>query len=164
MMTQLKSIGIVASLHLHPKKSGESMIPVTSIDVEAGKGIVGNGRYFDRRNRTGQPAKRQVTLIERAQIADHGQALGILIESGRVRSNIETTGIDLIALIGQRVRVGTAILEFYEARTPCSKMDAICHGLRARMENERQGVLAMVIQPGRIAVGDSIAPVSPVAG
>ena len=140
------------------------MIPVTSIDVEADKGIMGNGRYFGRRSLAGQPGKRQVTLIEREQIAEHGNALSISINPGVVRSNIETTDIDLIALIGQRARVGTAILEFYEARTPCSKMDAVCTGLRSRMENGRQGVLAKVIHSGCVAIGDSIAPINPAAG
>ena len=158
MASPLNSTGHVASLHLHPEKSGGAMIRVASIDVEVDKGICGNGRYFGRRSRTGQPGNRQVTLIEREQVREHEIALHTLIEPGIVRSNIETTDIDLTALIGQRVRVGTAIFEFYEARTPCSKMDAICDGLRARMENQRQGVLARVIQSGRICTGDSIMP------
>lgn len=164
MTSPSKKTGHVASLHLHPAKAGAAMISVTSIDVETDKGIMGNGRYFGRRSLGGQPGKRQVTLIEREQIAEHGNALHISIGPGVVRSNIETTDIDLMALIGQRVRVGTAILEFYEARTPCSKMDAICTGLRSIMENGRQGVLAKVIQSGRVAIGDSIAPINSAAG
>lgn len=139
------------------------MTPVSSIEVEADKGIAGNGRYFDRRRSTGGPGKRQVTLIEREQIDAHGKTLGISIEPGVVRSNIETKNIDLIALVGRQVRVGTVVLEFYEARTPCAKMDVVCRGLRAEMEHQRQGVLARVIQSGRIRAGDSIRP-DPVTG
>jgi MOSC domain-containing protein YiiM len=37
-------------------------------------------------------------------------------------------------------------------------MDAVCAGLRALMENQRQGVLAEVIRSGRICVNDPIKP------
>jgi MOSC domain-containing protein YiiM len=48
------------------------------------------------------------------------------------------------------------VLRLYEPRTPCEKMDAICPGLRHLMENGRLGVLAEVVLPGRILVGDAI--------
>ncbi len=150
-MSAPKPLGQVASLHLHPAKGGESLTAVESIHVVAGKGIEGNPRYFKRGSR------RQVTLIEREQIAEHAQALGALeFAPGAVRSNIETTGIDLIALIGQQVSVGEAVLDFYAPRTPCEKMNALCPGLRERMEDNRQGVLAQVVRSGTIRVGDQI--------
>lgn len=152
--------GTVASLHLHPVKSGEPLRAVNSIEVVAERGILDNGRYFGRLSRsTAQPSKRQVTLMEREQIAEHATALGLeTISPGLVRSNIETSGVDLIALIGQEVRVGEALLFFYEARTPCEKMDRICQGLRALMDERRQGVLAQVVRGGVIRVGDAIVP------
>ncbi len=152
--------GTVASLHLHSREPGEPFQAVKQIEVVAQKGIVNNPRYFGRVSRSsGQPSNRQVTLIEREQIAEHAVALGMLtIPPGTVRSNIETEGIDLIALLGREVRVGTATLLFYEPRTPCSKMDAICTGLRKSMEEKRQGVLAQVLQSGVIKVGDPLTP------
>ena len=124
------------------------------------KGISGDARYFGRVSReTGQPSRRQVTLIEREQIAEHAVALGLpTIAPGAVRSNIETTGINLMALLGREIEIGEAVLRLYAAREPCAKMDAICEGLRARMMNERQGVLAEVVRSGRVRVGDSICP------
>ena len=150
--------GTVASLHLHPARSGEPLRAVDSIEVVAEQGIVGNGRYFGRRSRsTGQPSKRQVTLIERELVAEHAATLSLeTIDPGVVRSNIEAVGVDLIALLGREVRVGEAVLLFYEARTPCEKMDRICQGLRALMEDRRQGVLAQVVRGGVIRVGDLI--------
>jgi MOSC domain-containing protein YiiM len=35
-------------------------------------------------------------------------------------------------------------------------MDAICQGLRARMMDQRQGVLAEVVCSGKVRVGDRI--------
>ncbi len=151
-------MGRVASLHLHPEKGGEPLRAVDAIELVEEKGIVGNGRYFGRiKKETGTPSRRQVSLIEREQIADHAMALGP-IAPGAVRSNIETSGIDLIALVGRTVRIGTAELHLYEARKPCGKMDAIFNGLRERMENDRQGVMARVTKSGAIRVGDAIEP------
>jgi hypothetical protein len=151
-------VGRIVSLHLHPEKSGEPLRPVTSMEFVAGKGIVGNGRYFGRLSRTtGNPSLRQVTLIEREQLAEHAAVLGLQsLPPGSVRSNIETEGVQLVALLGRRVRVGTGVLLFYEAREPCEKMDALCVGLRALMGHQRQGVLAQVIEPGVATVGDRI--------
>jgi MOSC domain-containing protein YiiM len=101
-----------------------------------------------------------VTLIEREMIASHATTFGVeMIGAGEVRSNIETTGVDLLALVGHDVQVGEAIVHFYAPRTPCAKMDALIPGLREAMENGRQGVLAFVVQSGAVVVGDVIRPI-----
>jgi MOSC domain-containing protein YiiM len=155
--------GKVSSLHLHPQEPGEPLTAVQSIDLVEGKGIQGNPRYFGRMSRsTGKPSRRQVTLIEREQIAEHAVTLGLeSISPGAVRSNIETDGVDLISLIGREVRIGDAVVFLYAPRDPCEKMDAICQGLREQMMNSRQGVLAEVVRSGRVQVGDAIIAVSP---
>ena len=154
--------GKVASLHLHPQEPGESLTAVQSIELVEGKGIQGNPRYFGRVSRsTGKPSRRQVTLIEREQISEHAVTLGLeSISPGAVRSNIETNGIDLISLIGREIQIGGAVIFLYAPRDPCEKMDAICQGLRERMMNSRQGVLAEVVRSGRVQVGDAITAVS----
>jgi PAS domain-containing protein len=150
--------GRVVSLHLHPGEPGAPLMSVDFIEVAPDKGIVGEPRYFGRiSSTTGKPSRRQVSLIEREQIAEHAAALGLqTISPGAVRSNIETVGVDLVALIGEEVQIGDAVLYLYEPRTPCAKMDAICTGLRALMENSRQGVLARVVKRGHIRVNDAI--------
>jgi MOSC domain-containing protein YiiM len=152
------SSGRVASLHLHPQESGDLLQAVSEIEVIADKGILGEPRYFGRLSRkTGKPARRQVSLMEREQIAEHAATLGVQsIPPGAVRANIETEGIDLISLIGKQIQIGDAILFLYEARTPCEQMDAICIGLRSLMENSRQGVMAEVVRSGKIRAWDSI--------
>jgi MOSC domain-containing protein YiiM len=144
--------GRVASLHLHPVEPGEPLQTVSQIEVVAGKGIAGEPRYFGKLSRkTGQPSRRHLSLIEREQIAEHAATLGLQsIPPGVVRANIETTGIDLIKLIGKQIQIGDAILFVYEARKPCQRMDDICVGLRNLMENNRQGVMAEIIHSGTI--------------
>src|SRR5439155_25807036 len=100
-----ESIGRVESLHLHPQVPGAPLESVTAIDLVQGKGIVDNPRYYGRISRDrGQPSKRQVTLIEREQVTEHAAKLGLqTIPPGAVRSNIETSGIDLVALVGREI-------------------------------------------------------------
>lgn len=157
-LNTIAATGRVASLHLHPPEPDGPLTNVGEIELVTAKGISGNPRYFDRTSKsTGKPSRRQVSLIAREQIAEHAAALGLeTIPPGVVRANIETSGIDLMQLVGQNVAIGRAILHFYEARTPCSKMDAICAGLRQEMEDGRQGVMAEVIQGGHISLGDEI--------
>src|SRR5439155_7043370 len=93
------SSGRVASLHLHPREPGEPLSSVQAVEVVQGKGVLDNPRYFGRTSKsTGQPSRRQVSLIERQQIAEHAATLGLKsIPPGAVRSNIETSGIDLVS-------------------------------------------------------------------
>jgi MOSC domain len=150
--------GMVASLHLHPTEAGAPLAATEAIELIAGKGVLGEPRYFGKlSSSTGQPSRRQVSLIECEQIAEHATALGLQgIPPGVVRSNIETEGIALVPLVGRQVQIGSAVLFLYAPRDPCHKMDLICQGLRERMMNQRQGVLAEVVRSGSIRRGDAI--------
>ncbi len=148
--------GCIASLHVHGT-CGDPMRAFAELELVAGKGIVQDGRYFGRKSRNGEPTKRQVTLIEREQIAEHCAVLGLSsIPPGVVRSNIETEGINLAGLEGHHLRAGTAVLLIGKPRDPCAKMDQIAPGLRELMDHGKQGVLATVVVSGTVRVGDGI--------
>ncbi len=133
------------------------MISLSEIEVVAEKGIVQDGRYFGRSSALGRPSKRQLTLIEREQIEEHADALGVpVFEPGVVRSNLETEGIKLVPLAGQVLQIGTARVRVGAPRDPCEKMDRIAPGLRALMDHGRQGVLGQIVASGVIRVGDEI--------
>ena len=102
-------LGRVASLHLHSAHAGEPLKKVEYIEVVADKGIVGEPRYFGRISQTaGKPGRRQLSLIEREQIAEHATVLGLqTIPPGAVRSNIETLGIALVPLVGSEIESET---------------------------------------------------------
>ena len=152
--------GKVISLHIHPTEPGAPLLSVDFFKIVENKGIQGNGRMFNRiSKRTGKPTKRQVSLIEREQLAKHAQAMGHPgFASGSVRSNIETIGIHLRDHIGKQIQIGDSILFLYELRTPCQKMDDLAPGLRKSMENGHQGVMAQVVKSGEIHLGDEITP------
>jgi MOSC domain-containing protein YiiM len=153
----MSSKPLVVSIHVHPMKSGGEMVPVPEIDVEVEMGIVQDKRYYGRRSSAGAPSKRQMTLIEREQIAEHAVTLGAGdFAPGVVRSNIETEGIELVPLAGKEIQMGTAVLRIGSPRDPCEKMDRIAMGLRDLMEDGKQGVLAEVVVSGKIRIGDAI--------
>jgi MOSC domain-containing protein YiiM len=132
------------------------MTDTNEIEVVVGKGIRDEPRYFGRKSRSGQPSRRNVTLIEREIVSQHATTLKAQIPPGLVKSNVETTGVDLISLIGKKVQIGEAILNFYEPRLPCDQMDRIIPGMRILMCDKRQGVIAEIVQSGRIKVGDEL--------
>lgn len=155
---ETNGVGSVASLHLHPAEPGAPLKQVEMIEALEARGIRDDLRYLDKRSRdTGQPSRRQVSLIERELLTEHAAALGLAeIPPGAARSNIETRGLNLVSLIGREIEIGEAVLFLNTHRDPCAKMDAICQGLRQRMMNQRQGVLAEVRRSGKIRVGDPI--------
>ena len=58
--------------------AGAPLQSTTEVQLITGKGIEGDTRYFARLSRhTGRPTRRQVTLMEREQIAEHAVALGM---------------------------------------------------------------------------------------
>jgi hypothetical protein len=168
--------GIVASLHMHPTESGKPMISTEKMMLIKGKGIIGNVRYFDIKNKiTGKQNYNHLSLIEREQIVEHAIEISYVsnrsflekiffnsenfneIMPGLIRSNIETTGINLMNLLDCKVMIGdTAVVRFYNPRIPCRQMDLIYPGLQKIMRNDKQGVLAEVVISGEIKVGDII--------
>jgi MOSC domain-containing protein YiiM len=53
------------------------------------------------------------------------------------------------------VRAGGAVFEVTMICDPCERMDAIRPGLRRELEG-RRGMLARVVEPGEVAVGDTL--------
>jgi len=132
---------------------------VSATELVTGRGVAGDPRYFTRAEDPGKPLRRQVTIIGQEQMATHAATLGLMsLPLGCVRANIETSGIEWRECVGRRIRLGQAVLEVQELRTPCAKMDAVVPGLRAAMDDGRQGVIAAVVQSGRVATGDAVAP------
>jgi MOSC domain-containing protein YiiM len=96
------------------------------------------------------PPRREVLLASK----QHLDALGV--EAGAIRENVTVDGADVHEWpVGQRVRVGDALLEITMVCDPCSRMDELRPGLRAEIDGKR-GMLAHVVESGEIALGDEI--------
>jgi MOSC domain-containing protein YiiM len=122
-----------------------------------GEGIVGDA-VVDRRFHGGIDKAVYAYSVE--DYAWWSRELGEELEPGRFGENLTTEGIDLVgSLIGERWRVGTALLEVSEHRSPCYKL---AHKMgdgrfvRRFAKALRLGAYLRVIEPGAIAVGDEI--------
>ena len=94
--------------------------------------------------------KRSVLFVA----AEDLDAVGV--EPGVIRENFTVRGADLMRWpIGQRVAVGEAEFEVSMVCDPCHLMEKIRPGLQAELEG-RRGMLASVVTPGRVAVGDAV--------
>jgi MOSC domain-containing protein YiiM len=61
--------------------------------------------------------------------------------------------------IGDRLQVGTALLEVSEVRTPCFKLNVkmgLSHAARLMDQSGHTGFYLRVLQPGTIAAGDAV--------
>lgn len=125
----------------------DPMKGVDSAEMTAGYGIEGDRHAVSEGVRTA----RQVLLMDEETLGKFG------LQSGQVRENITTSGIDLHSIeAGQQVSLGdSAVVEITGFCTPCARMDEIRDGLRVELEEQR-GMLATVIESGPIAVGDSV--------
>lgn len=145
---------------------------VPSLTLLAGLGVEGDahaGETVKHRSRVRQdptaPNLRQVHLV----MSEKLQALaaqGFKVSPGVIGENITTRGIDLFALPrGATLAIGEdAVIEITGLRNPCSQLDAFQQGLMAAtLEKDaegkpllRAGVMAIVLQGGRINTGDAI--------
>ena len=130
----------------------QAIEPRSEVTVAVGTGI--DGDYHSRKRPGG---KRQVTLIQAEHFAVIATATGRDSVSPELfRRNIVVRGIELTSLIGRRFRIGEALLAGTGPCTPCSRMDEnLGQGGRLAMKG-LGGLTAMVIEPGRIRVGDSV--------
>ncbi len=99
----------------------------------------------------GRPGSaRQLLLVDLETLEEFG------IVPGRVKENITTRGINLGGLsLGQRMRVGEALLEVTKECEVCHLMDAIRQGLQEAIRG-RRGILCRVVEAGRIRRSDKI--------
>jgi MOSC domain-containing protein YiiM len=94
--------------------------------------------------------KRQVLLVDRETLQAMDLAPGI------IRENITTEGLAVNSLeMGQRLRVGEALLEVSMVCTPCDQLEKLRPGLRREIRG-RRGMLCRVLEGGMVRAGDRI--------
>ena len=86
------------------------------------------------------------------------------IANGRFGENLTTTGIDVNqALVGERWRIGTTILEVSQPRIPCRVFAGFWQRptlIKDFMAAGKPGTYLRIIQEGEISAGDSIEIIS----
>ncbi|HLY12650.1 MAG TPA: MOSC domain-containing protein [Planctomycetota bacterium] len=124
-------------------KSKEPLLVSPSLTLVEGLGIDGDHHARPR-------SSRQVLLMA----VENCDAFGL--SPGEVRENIVTRGLDLQNLpAGTLLAIRGTVLQITKDCEPCSFIEGIRPGLRARMER-RRGMLARVLRGGEIRIGDEI--------
>ena len=148
MMARVAQPGRVAWIGLRRARRDE-IVPVAEVRIDEA-GLEGDH---------GRAGKRAVTLVQ----AEHLPVIGAMLGQGPVapevlRRNLVVSGINLGALKGRRVRVGEALLEWTTICAPCSRMEeALGFGGYSAVRGHG-GWCARVLEPGRVALGDAVAP------
>lgn len=131
------------------------MDPVSSAELRAGRGLVGNAD---------QGRRRQVTIIEREvwdrlmdELAGAGDSGRAPVPPSARRANLMVSGVGLAETRGRVLRIGACRLRVAGETKPCERMDEALPGLRAAMRpGWRGGVFAEVLDDGVIAAGDPV--------
>ncbi len=133
-------------------------VPMESLSevlLDAASGLPGD-HYTGRSNR-----KRQITLVQQEHLTVIARLLNTVIAPETLRRNIVVSGINLLALKGQYIRVGEAILEITGACHPCSRMEAaLGHGGYNVMRGHG-GMTASIHQGGWVRTGDRVEWIHP---
>lgn len=108
-----------------------------------------------------RPGKRAVTLIQ----AEHIPVIAALSQASEItardlRRNIVVSGLNLTAFRGQKLQIGTGIIELTVPCHPCSRMEELLgHGGYTAMRGHG-GFCASVVEGGEIAIGATVVPLT----
>ena len=137
----------MAALHIAPERKAP-MIAVESIEVEAGRGVVGD-RYFGSRHR-------HVSIQSLSELAEAAAARGAPVPASATRRTITIDHGRIPTTPGARLIVGDVALEVVRKSAPCRVMETSVGPGAARAMHERGGAVCRVLTSGTIAVGDPV--------
>ena len=144
-MSKVLKLGIV-------KDSNKIIEEVTSIEVIANKGVVGD-RHYDEYN----DPYNQLTLIESENIDYYNTKYGLDISYKDFRRNIVTKGIQLNELIGKKLKIGDVEVEGIDLCRPCRHLTETLNQPNILKEFLRRGGLrCQILSSSKINVNDEI--------
>lgn len=129
---------------------------------EVGQALARAGSGLDGDRYASGSGKRGITLIQ----AEHLPAIAMLSGRGEVdpallRRNLVVEGIPLIALKGQRFRIGDVLCEGTDACDPCSRMERALGPGGYNAMRGHGGLCARVLEGGTLRLGDAVVWVGP---
>ncbi len=142
--------GRVEWISLRPARR-EAMQEVETVEV-SGDGLIGDH---------GRPGKRAITLIQHEHLAVIGAFLGLPpVDPTLLRRNLVVSGINLLALKGRTIQIGTATLAVTGPCAPCSRMEEAFGTGGYSAVRGHGGVTAGVVAPGVIQRTDRVEPIN----
>jgi MOSC domain-containing protein YiiM len=128
------------------------------IRVDAAQALKGAGLEGD--HYSGRSVNRGITLLQ----AEHLPVIAALADAAEMapatlRRNLLVSGINLIALKGQRFQIGEVVLEGTSFAHPCSRMEEVLGPCGYNTMRGHGGLCVRVIQGGLLRVGDTVVAV-----
>lgn len=144
----------VDSIHL-AKASRLPMQPKATVEVEAGRGIVGD-RYHGTKHR-------HVTVQSRESLDEAAAVHGREVPSHLTRRNLTVSHGVIPRDPGSLLRIGPVLLEAVRVAAPCKLLDDTIGAGAQEALRRRAGTVFRVLEGGTISVGDAVEGVSPPA-
>ncbi len=168
MQPRVRSVNVGGARGGIRRRGGETAIdkrPVPSAEVRdpgpkrggLGSGVVGDD-VVSRKHHGG--SRQAVYAVAREELDWWGAALGRDLVDGMFGENLTTEGLDVdAAVVGERWRVGSALLEVTGPRIPCATFRAWMGErgwVRRFTERGRTGAYLAVVEPGLVSTGDAV--------
>lgn len=138
---------VVESIHV-AKATRLPMQPKDVVEVEAGRGIVGD-RYHGTKHR-------HVTVQSRETLDEAARVFGREVPSELTRRNLTISGGVVPRDPGTRIRVGGVLLEVVRVAAPCKLLDDTIGAGAQEALRRRAGTVFRVLEGGTIRVGDPV--------
>lgn len=140
--------GVLTHIHVAGTRGGV-MSPQSEATLVTGKGIEGDRNF-------GRERRRNVTLVEDANVADACATIGATYEAGCTRRNLTVTGIALNDLVDKEFTVGSVRLVGCELCEPCNQMETAVGPGALRALVHKAGIRAEILEGGVVRVGDAV--------
>ena len=134
------------------KNNNKKIIEVSSIEVKADKGIVGDRHFSDFND-----PYCQLSLIESENIDYYNTKYGLNIPHIDFRRNIVTKKIELNNLIGKKFLIGEVEVEGIDLCRPCKHLTQMLNQENILKEFLRRGgIRCRILTSSKISIGDKI--------
>ena len=141
--------------------AAEPMRRVPAVEAVAGLGLTGDRYALGGGTWAQYPdLEKQVTLIDRDDVAAVAAETGSELTAGDTRRNLVTTGVDLPSLVGRWFTVGDVLLFGMKRCPPCTHLERLTGVRLVKAMVHRGGINAAVFAGGPIADGATVRPVS----
>ncbi len=137
----------VLAIHV-AKATRLPMQPKERVEVEAGKGIVGDRHHGTKH--------RHVTVQSRESLDEAAEVFGAEVPSQLTRRNITVSHGAVPREPGARLRIGDVVLEAVRVAAPCKLLDDTIGAGAQEALRRRAGTVFRVLEGGAVAVGDQV--------